>query len=126
MKYRLKMYDHQLSGPRAVLGLVLLLLPILGGAQEEDENVRWDGLVEVEQSAMHAAYINPDADFSVFTRVAMFDPYVAFRSYWQRDQNRSRTRNIRISDMERIKEDVANLFNEVFTERLEEGRESIR
>ena len=119
MKYKLNMHDHQLPGLGAVLGLVLLLVPILGGAQEEDENVGWDGLVEVEQSAMHAAYINPDADFSAFKRVAMLDAYVAFRSNWQRDQNSSRTRNIRISDMERIKKDVADLFNDVFTERLE-------
>ena len=45
--------------------------------------------------------------------------YVAFWSNWQRDQNRSRSRNIHSSDMERIKRDVASLFKQVFTERLE-------
>jgi hypothetical protein len=55
----------------------------------------------------------------VFKRVAILEPYVAFRSNWQRDQNRSRTRNIGARDMERIKEDVARLFERVFSERLE-------
>ena len=119
MNYKLKMHDHQLPRLGAVLGLVLLLSPIIGSTQEEDENVGWDGLVEVEQTAIHAVFINPDADFSVFTSVGILDANVSFRSNWQRDQNRSRTRNIRTSDMERIQEDVAGLFNEVFTERLE-------
>ena len=68
---------------------------------------------------MHAALIDPDADFSVFERVAILDPHVAFRSNWLRDQNRTRSRNIRATDVERIKADVASLFKDVFTERLE-------
>jgi len=57
----------------------------------------------------------------VFKRVAILEPFVAFRSNWQRDQNRSRTRNITSRDMNRIKEDVATLFERVLTERLEAG-----
>jgi hypothetical protein len=68
---------------------------------------------------MSMAYIDPEADFSVFKRVAILEPFVAFRSNWQRDQNRSRSRNITARDMERIKSDVATLFERVFTERLE-------
>jgi hypothetical protein len=80
---------------------------------------RFDGLVPVENAKVAMAYIDPKADFSVFQRVAILDPFVAFRSNWQRNQNRSRTRNIRASDMERIKSDVAYLFKDVFIERLE-------
>jgi len=88
-------------------------------AQENDEGTSFDGLERVEGSTVAMAYIDPEADFSAFQRVAILDPYVAFRSNWQRDQNRSRRRNIRASDMERIKADVASLFKEVFIERLE-------
>jgi hypothetical protein len=95
------------------------LVPILGSAEEEEEYVSFDGLVVVEGSRVHMAYIDPDADFSVFHRVAILDPHVAFRSNWQRDVNRSRSRNVRASDMERIKEDVAGIFKDVFTEQLE-------
>lgn len=92
----------------------------LASAEESDkETFSFDGLKPVEESEMHAAYIDPNADFSVFQAVAILDPHVAFRSNWQRDQNRSRSRNIRTSDMDRIKEDVAALLKDVFIEQLE-------
>ncbi len=86
---------------------------------EFGEEHTFDNLVKVEDSKMARAYIDPHADFSVFKRVAILDPFVSFRSNWQRDQNRSRTRNITSADMDRIKADVAALFKQVFTERLE-------
>jgi hypothetical protein len=103
---------------------VLLIFSLVAGlsvaAEEEEEGTfAFDSLVPVEESTMHAAYIDPDADFSVFERVAILEPHVAFRSNWLRDQNRSRSRNVRASDVDRIKSDVAGLFEEVFTERLE-------
>jgi len=92
----------------------------LGFAQEEAA-ISFDSLVRIEDASVAAAYIDPDADFSVFERIAILDPFVAFRSNWQRDQNRSRRGTSRISarDMERIKTDVARLFKEVLIERME-------
>jgi hypothetical protein len=88
-------------------------------AEEAAATESFDGLVPIENSRVAMAYVNPDADFSVFQRIAILDPFVAFRSNWQRDQNRSRSRNVRARDIERIKTDVANLFRDVFIERLE-------
>ena len=120
MNIKLSTHGHENPAAWKVLGLlVFLLTPILANAEEEEANVTFDGLVAVEDSRVHMAYIDPNSDFSVFQRVTIIDPYVAFRSNWQRDQNRSRSRNIRVSDMERIKEDVAGLFKDVFTEQLE-------
>ncbi len=85
----------------------------------EDANISFGGLVPVEGASVGMAYIDPEADFSVFKRVMILEPYVAFRSNWQRDQNRSRSRNIRARDMERIKADVASMFREVFTQNLQ-------
>ena len=121
MNMKMSMHGRRLAAVWKVLGLfVLMLVPILGNAEEEEEaTVSFDGLVAVEESRVHMAYIDPDADFSVFHRVAILDPHVAFISNWQRDQNRSRSRNVRASDMERIKVDVASIFKDVFTERLE-------
>lgn len=100
--------------------LLFLLAPLLVLAQDDDVTVTYDGLVLVEDAEVHAAFIHPDADFSVFKRVALLPALVAFRSDWQRRQNRgSRSRNVRASDMERIKEDVADLLNDVFIEQLE-------
>ena len=86
---------------------------------QEAEGISFDGLKPVEDSSVAMAYIDPEADFSVFSRVMILEPFVSFRSNWQRDQNRNRRRNIRASDMERIKADVASLLKEVFTQRLE-------
>ena len=107
---------------KAMTKLILLSVTVIGmnaSAEEEAGTFDWDGLVAIEESRVHAAFVNPEADFSVFERVAILDPHVAFRSNWQRDQNRSRSRNVRASDIERIKTDVAALFKEVFTEQLE-------
>ena len=94
-----------------------------GHAEEsaDEQEVTFDNLVKVDDPAVAMAYIDPDADFSVFKRVAVLEPHVSFRANWQRDQNRSRTRNVSTRDMERIKQDVATLFERVFTERLEEA-----
>jgi len=103
------------------LGLCMALA--LGGQTwaEEPGHVSFDGLVPVPDAKVQMAYIDPEADFSVFKRVAILEPFVSFRSNWQRDQNRSRMHHISDRDMKRIKNDVATLFERVFTERLEAG-----
>ena len=115
--------SRQLSGSRrlALLAAVLFMPATLLAGGHEEAQPGWDGLVELENTNVASAFIDPDADFSVFRRVSILQPYVAFRSNWQRDQNRSRSRNVRASDVERIKQDVADLFLTVFTERLEEA-----
>ena len=55
-------------------------------------DVSFDGLQPVEGANVAMAYIDPDADFSVFKRVVILEPLVAFRSNWQRDQNRAEDR----------------------------------
>ena len=102
-----------------VLSVALLAVAPVLSAEEAAVQPTFDNLVPVKDAKMAMAYIDPEADFSVFKRVAILEPFVAFQSNWQRDQNRSRTRNITARDMERIKADVATLFERVFTERLE-------
>lgn len=122
---KIKNFMARLSEP-SVFGKVFTCLAIttllsIAHAQNEADadGISFDGLVQIEDARVAMAYINPDADFSVFERVAILDPLVSFRSNWQRDQNRSRTRNVRTSDMDRIRADVASLFKDVFTEVLE-------
>ena len=100
---------------------------ILAGSAATAQEISFDGLVAVDDARVAMAYIDPEADFSVFQRVMILDPHVSFRSNWRRDQNRSRSRNIRASDVERIKVDVAALFKEVIIEVLEadEGYEIV-
>ena len=104
---------------KALFALFLLLISTAAVAQEQDAEATFDGLQRIEGARVGMAYIDPEADFSVFRRVAIADPFVAFRSNWQRDMNRDRSRNISARDMERIQADMQSLFRDVFTERLE-------
>ena len=112
------MQSRLLSLCSLALSAVLLVTATTVSA-EDAANTAFDNLVPIKDPKVAMAYIDPDADFSVFKRVTILEPFVAFRSNWQRDQNRSRSRNIRAQDMERIKADVATLLERVFTERLE-------
>jgi hypothetical protein len=116
-----KLSHYPLLGVFGGVLLSLLLMAHPGMAAEEVASTTFDNLVAVEESPAAMAYIDPDADFSVFKRVAILEPYVAFRSNWQRDQNRSRSRNVSARDMDRIRADVATQFQRVFTERLEDA-----
>ena len=111
--------------PTARILLLSAFLAVFGSATlakdktDTSQERTFDNLLPVENAAVNMAFIDPDADFSVFKRVSILKPFVAFRSNWQRDQNRRRSRNISTRDMERIKADVATQFERVFAERLE-------
>ncbi len=103
------------------LAFPLIALLAVTTAQAEDAAFDlFENLVPVEDPQVAMAYIDPNADFTVFKRVMILDTFVAFRSGWERDQRRG-TRGLRVSagDMERIKSDVAALFRDVFIEVLE-------
>ena len=109
-----------LAGLLASVSLFSVSVAVLAEDKAE-ATMTFDNLVPIENARTGAAFIDPDADFSVFKRVAILEPYVAFRANWQRDQNRNRSTNIRARDMERIKSDVATLFERVFTDQLEDA-----
>lgn len=113
-----KEFSKLLAATSFALCALCFTFPLTAFA-EEAEGISFDGLKPVDDSVVYMAYIDPEADFSVFKRVMILDPFVSFTSNWQRDQNRNRRRNVRASDMERIKTDTANLFRDVFTEQLE-------
>jgi len=82
------------------------------------------GLPRVESAKVQALYLDPEADFSRYHRVAIGEVEVAFRKNWMRDQNRSRpTPGSRITekDAERIRTAIAELFREIFREELVKG-----
>jgi hypothetical protein len=97
--------------------LILTASPVVFGDGTQNQ---FENLVPVDDAQVAVAYIDPEADFSVFKRVMILDTFVSFRSGWQRDQRRG-TRRTRISasDMDRIKSRVSELFNSVFIETLE-------
>jgi len=109
--------------PRKIsIYLIVLIFTIIAPltASAEEVNTQFENLVRVDDSSAAAAYIDPQADFSVFDSVMILDTFVAFRSNWQRDQRRG-TRGTRIStaDMDRIKTRVSELFNSVLVDAME-------
>jgi len=82
------------------------------------------GLPRVESATVQALYLDPEADFSRYQRVAIGEVEVAFRKNWLRDQNRSRPApgsRITDKDAERIRAAIAELFRDIFREELEKG-----
>jgi len=80
-----------------------------------------EGMELVKDSDLATVYADPGADLSIYKRIWLQDASVAFKKNWKRDQNRSHSLKVRDEDMERIVNDVATLFREVFTEELLEG-----
>ena len=102
--------------------MTLALLGTLGaptfGEDQESSEMTFDGLKLVPDSNVAAAYVRPEADFSVYKRVMILDAEVAFRQGWERDQRRS-VHRITSRDITRIKETTAENLREVFVEVLE-------
>ena len=109
---------------KSICSLLVFLwagLFLAGTSFAEEDADPFENLEQVEDSKVAAAFIDPNADFSVFNQVMVLDTFVAFRSGWERDQRRG-TRSNRVSarDMETIKTRVSELFNSVLIEILEE------
>ncbi len=113
----IKLPSAKLPFAAIVMGLCLLSAATV---QAQERTSIFENLVAVEGAPVAMAFIDPKADFGSFKRVMILDPYVSFRANWQRDQNRaSRSQRVSARDMERIRADVAALFRDVFTERLQ-------
>ena len=118
----LNKFSRERSKQLTVLSLIIFALCLtvpLTAFTRQSANFSFDGLQAVEGAPVARAFIDPQADFSVFKRVMILEPHVAFRSNWQRDQNRRRGRNINARDMQRIKADVASFFKQILTQRLQ-------
>ena len=110
------------AGATLLIAIVLTASPPAFAQEQEPIQETYDGLTLVPDSTVAVAYVDPDADFSIYDKIIILDCYVAFRKDWEKDHTRSSGSRIRISskDIEKIKADVADLFREVFTEKLSE------
>jgi hypothetical protein len=105
-----------------IVGLSLgLMISFPTLAKQELPEITVDGLHLMEDSKLAVVYAKPDVDLGVYNRVMLLDAGVAFKKNWKRDQNRSYPNKVNSRDMDRIKERLANLFHEVFTEKLVEA-----
>lgn len=83
-----------------------------------------DGLTKVKSKNADVLYVKEGATLEGYKRIALLEPYVAFRKDWMKDQNQNRIRDLsnRVSekDMDRIKKELAAEFMRVFTKELSE------
>jgi hypothetical protein len=89
-----------------------------------------DGLQLQSGSKEPVVYSRPGADLSDYSRIALLKAYVAFKKNWQRDYNEQEAdleRRISDKDMQRMREQMAEEFQKVFTEVLskEGGHEMV-
>lgn len=107
---------------RITLKLTLLCMlvpaPLPTLAEQGLPEVSLEGLELVEKDRRGEIYADPGIDWSTYTEIKLDRATVAFRKNWQRDQNRAQPFKIRTEDMERIKSELSDMFNEVFTEEL--------
>ena len=109
--------------PVTLLG-ILTMTSGCTGTGDELPAVSEEGMKRVENTRVDALYVNPDADFSEFKRVAIADVDVSFRRNWLKDQNqqgRPITRRVSQKDANRIRTVVADSFRRIFTEELEKA-----
>jgi len=90
-------------------------------AKKDLPAVNDDGMVLVENSELASVYADPGADLGIYKRFILLDASVSFKKNWQRDQNFPNPLKVKTSDMEKIQQDVAGLFREVFTKELVDG-----
>jgi hypothetical protein len=100
-----------------------LLLAVASLAESAQPAVSFDGLERRNVDGLREVYVRPGATLEPYTKVAILECYVAFRKNWQRDYNRTARgigQRINQEDMTRIKREVAQEFQRVFVEVLQE------
>ncbi len=103
----------------SLLVALALVAPSIATADDHAAPDTIDGLVLVPDSRVQAAYVDPDADFTVYNKVMMLDCFVAFKKDWQKNTQKTGSRHkVSTNDMERIKNEVAIMFREVFAQEL--------
>ena len=114
---------HKVKSAVALLGL--FALASIASAAEEMPETSPEGLVLIDSKDLKYVYARPGASLDQYTKVVLFDAYVAFRKNWDRDYNRNvlpGTTRVRPEDMEEIKAGLAEMFKSVFTEELQDKR----
>ena len=109
----------------AVALLGLFAMASIAIAADEMPETSPEGLVLIDSKDLKYVYARPGASLDQYTKVVLFDAYIAFRKNWDRDYNRNvmpGTTRVRPEDMEEIKVGLAELFKSVFTEELQDKR----
>jgi len=103
----------------SLLCISMMFSSNISAAKKEPPEVTVDGLHRVANTHMALVYAQPGADLSRYDRIYLLPAKVAFVKNWLKSQNSIPDQTVRKEDMERIKADLANLFNEAFKQELQ-------
>lgn len=94
-----------------------------GAATSTLPEVTHDGLVRVPNTRAGAVWKLPEADLSIYKRIALLEPDISFRKNWRDNVNSDRMISDRITaqDMEKIIAEGKKLLLEEFTKELEKS-----
>jgi len=101
-----------------LITLILSVSATTGLAKNDPPEISIEGLTLVEKDRRGEIYADSDIDWSVYSQIQLDRATVAFRKHWKRDQNRYDPFKVKDRDVEKIKSDLSDLFNEVFTGEL--------
>ena len=106
-----------------VLPLVLAVgATVLSGCASTDTVTEWDGLVRKPNTRLNAVFVKPDAQVVAY-RSVMLDPLqVSFDGNWDPNRGtRSMSARLNADDVAAIKNDLSELFREIFRDELARG-----
>lgn len=102
------------------LSALMLVSASAAGARDKLPETTTEGLVLQHDTKMAAVYMRPGASLAEYDKIALLKAYVAFRKNWVREHNRAEgfEQQLRDRDVKRIRSELAEEFNKVFTEVL--------
>jgi hypothetical protein len=108
-------------------GLILILGAMLVGgcaSSSSQSQAEWDGLVRQENPRLSAVFVRPGAaeDMAAFRNVMLDPVYVSFASDFESGRRSgSVARRLNADDMAAIRQNVADMFHQIFREELAAG-----
>lgn len=108
---------------RTFTGLLVMIFShmlVSNGAAADGSSPQEQALVPMDVPGVSSVYARPGATLANYSSVILAESHVAFRKNWDRDHNRGASLRNRVDarDMERIRAEIAALFQEVFSEEL--------
>lgn len=103
----------------AILLFCTFVSALCFGAEDARPQKTVDGMFLVDGTEMAAVYAKPGVDLSQYNRIYLVSPRVSFTRNWLQSQNSIPDQRVTANDMQRIREELAGLFVEVFRQELQ-------
>lgn len=107
---------------RLFLTLILAVYSLSALAKSKDyPAISDDGLHLVDDTKLAVVYAEPGADLSIYKRIKLVAPDIAFKKNWERDLKSRSASKISGVNTKKIKQDLADMFAAIFYDTLTEG-----